>query len=506
MKTKKSSRCIGFVCGALAFCTTSGLAAEVPFPTQTGSQPWDILSESAWGGPLPTGRPKFTQTGTYTIGTDGSLAGMYFYNGYTDANRMTFDFTGKKLTLTDSMECPTDWSGLHYVTFKGGMIDFSGNNLPQGDSTHNTKNLDLTVDGCVMTNLSRITIGHDPLGGCALRVTNKSRMYTDGVLAPANWGYDNNTIEISGGSAVTANRFYLSNINPDYPPDCPYKAEGAKVSLTGEGTVLTILGMDGSETYASYLLGYRDAETFYIGGGAVASFGGWSHIGTGKCKNGRVIVTGAGSKLTLGQTRFGAGGGAASTNNMVCAYDGAEVVFWRFWQTGSEHHNGLICSNAVVKFAGTDSNVKDLVFRFQGNNPSILQTTAEMNFIKNGRHFIFDLPQEGYADGCVPYQGTGRNYIYDSNLTLTLNGLREYCEYMKSHDIKRRTQKLIGTGEFANFSGSLAKYFADAVAVWQRELASRTDIPDGVVVKLVYANESVVLDARVKQGLVLTVR
>ena len=349
---------------AVLAVATSGvaLAADVVFPNADGTG--DLMSETAWNGPVPTvDRPKLTTAGTYTASTNGTLNGLLF--SQTVGELLTIDLaknvdpTKLKLTQPLDFDRGTSVEGMRKTVFKGGVYDFNGGSALTYASSGPRNFNEIVLDGCVWTNIGDRTVLNfgGSAGSAKLSLRNGSVFDASGAKAMVRldeYGKStSNVLEIASGS-----RFRIVKTGSDYSDvfrmsrreNTDNYVSDSRVIVTGEGSELYVQGYTGCTPTVG---GTGCGDWTIVKDGGKATFLGGSgtfFCGNGNCSaNNGVYVAGEGSTLTSGASYIAyAGLPATCTNNYIFAVN--EGLFasdgLNIWGGA---RNGFVVSNGTVR-------------------------------------------------------------------------------------------------------------------------------------------------------------
>ena len=411
---------------ALPLCATTASATDMT----RGSG--DLANPATWGGTLPTDRIQFKGSGTYTISSDVTFAGMFLRWG-----GIMIDASANNPTIT--MTAPMDIEYDRSWTFKGGTYDFGGTNMAFNVNTWDDGRFgkdNITLDGCIFTNSATLWLHRNNKEGCTYTLQNGAALHVNGQL-----GFTVNdrvasglSLSVLSGSRVTCQKFTTDWASGGFV--------NHRLVVSGAGSSFVTTGDNSNENWSR--IGFvRGGESFLVDDGANVDFraNGRFYIGIqGNSSSNSVTVTGG---ATAAFWNVYLGGWSAPGYNTFRVLDGAAVSTLQFYVNGG--HNGirgneLVISNATLTamwLRAYPNYGYDSTIRIQGKNPRINITDSNVDsgqFIQNTT-IVFDVPPEGWTNTTAIISAPVGGINGDATATICVNGMEECFAKMKAKAI-----------------------------------------------------------------------
>ena len=375
------------------------IAFSAAYPVSTG----DIADNGpqGWNGAMPgkTETAVFNIAGgNYTAGSDvefGSVrvSGSSVFNLHTSGNH-----TVKAANFNIGYYNRS-------VTLNGGLWDMSGSvsgeDLPVGSfaacNQSVTYNTVLTLaESCVVTNVTTLRLAYNSSRN-TMKITDSSRVYTEGVTLCNNPSSVNGLLEVSSGGVLTVrSRNFIDTAATSNLIDADTTN---RIVITGTGSKIVCPATLDSTDPRGFVVGNcygRNSLLVTDGGELVAPYR--FALGYSPFANNNSAVFEDGAKFSLSDFRVGEGG---SCGNTVRICSGATGVFASGNIGGAQvagNCNTFVLSNATLKcrmvyvsrLAASQSNA----FYVVGSDTSFTTTVTDVPrypFVYRGRHNTFEM-------------------------------------------------------------------------------------------------------------------
>ena len=426
---------------ALSVAVSFNLSAEDwVFPNADGSG--DIASEAAWGtiGLPGENRPTFkvdlisAGKNKMTCSKDMTFSGLYF-TCWDETRRNLFELNLEKSgNPTITMAGNLSVGKFTNVRMIGGTYDFQ--ELYTFDTSGYNKggaSIELN-NGCVWTNTSSSWTAMSYAGGGknCWKLENASAMYWGGNFFLEYYGLhsDKRLDVLSGSRFVIAGNFIF---------DEGYDETGVsnhKVFVSGASSEF---GVGGDMTVGKSYLN----ESIAIGDGATANCSGTCIIGNRGSGSGLFVSN---AVCAVGTLRVGCA--AVSSGNVVRIEDDAELNVTENLDFGVGGANNLLdIDNATVNVGGELYSQRGAVgneVHFSGAAPKLVVGKSMTAYSQNNQvaRFVFNLPEDGYADGVAPLQYVGW-YRLQSTMQISVTGIEAMQAKMRESGIRKREIPLV---------------------------------------------------------------
>ena len=511
MSVIESARFWSVCCLGVLVCTPAQAVVDDEFPNLDGSG--DLMSTTAWGGPVSTNRININVEGTYFASTNGTLNGLRI-NKKNAA--VTIDQTKSTETvpiitmggpITPGDPSSTTVVEKRRIILKCGIYDFQGANAVSYGNYGMFRGNSYLFDGCVLTNVyaqAGGVLAFTHAGAVLTDVTfdNHAALYTTGAFRP-DYGYGGlYNVTVKGGSKIVAEGGLVMGLGN---PRTSAKSLEQKIFVQGSGTSL-LIGSQGKmswvgQRFADALLEVRD-------GASMTNRGSTFVIGSYEYATNCVVrASGMETSVFLGETTFGYNGPA--TDGRVEVLDGASAALGYLSFRSGERH-GLIVSNATLSVSQYDqgANASNNYVRVAGSHPRVTLSSGgtKASFARQFR-LIFDLPPCGYEyseeEVCPIMSYASDNVLFDDTHKVEVNGIDAFLKGMAKRGIYKGRVKLvaIATKQYnGSFPPSLVEQWNEGLPENARLVAPETPSEFGDRRCVLY------LDFNVNAGMVLIVK